>query len=388
MKGRTGQRWKELAIDLSSETDGTQRADIDIVRFEPTEVVALALGTGGIAIDGLPMKGKASLTQFPDGTKTITAALDVLPGTISFPDGAMPALMPIDSAHVELESGKDLSVLNVRKGEFRAGATHLTGTGSLREDNGVWRAESRGRRTAPRARRRSARGDRQPRGGSEDRPAQQRGRDRGLLDPRARRSPLTVTGLVQQRRRIAAAALLDQRNGFGSARPSGGLAALDFAGGAHHPAHGSSPPGASTRSRSISTCRPRTMRGLSGARACRTRRFRLRSMPRRCASCPGPACRRWSMPTVTGKATGRTVQLAIAEGDGRSRQRPAARAQRGQLRRCRDLDAARPGPHRIPHDRLDGRAGRAVRLSGAEGFHAGPDRSGRRFAGPATSRPC
>jgi hypothetical protein len=138
VKGRTGQRWKELAIDLSSEADGTQRADIDIVRFEPTEVVALALGTGGIAIDGLPLKGKASLKQFPDGTKTITAALEALPGMISFPGGAMPALA-IDSARIELESGKDLSVLNVRKGEFRAGATHLTGTGSLREDNGAWR---------------------------------------------------------------------------------------------------------------------------------------------------------------------------------------------------------------------------------------------------------
>ncbi len=35
VRGRTGQRWKELAIDLSNQPDGTQRADIDIVRFEP-----------------------------------------------------------------------------------------------------------------------------------------------------------------------------------------------------------------------------------------------------------------------------------------------------------------------------------------------------------------
>lgn len=138
LKGRTGQRWKELAIDLSSEVDGSQRADIDIVRFEPTEVVALAFGTGGIAIEGMPLKGKASLKQFPDGRKTITAALDVLPGTIRFPGGAMPALA-VESAHIEVESGEDLSVLHVRKGEFRGGATHLTGTGSLREDKGAWR---------------------------------------------------------------------------------------------------------------------------------------------------------------------------------------------------------------------------------------------------------
>lgn len=138
VKGRTGQRWKELAIDLSSEADGTQRADLEIVRFEPAEVVALALGTGGIAIEGLPLQGRASLRQSPSGAKSLTAAIDVLPGTVRFPGGTMPSLA-VDSAHVEIESGEDLSVLHVRKGEFRAGATRLAGTGSLRQDDGAWR---------------------------------------------------------------------------------------------------------------------------------------------------------------------------------------------------------------------------------------------------------
>ncbi|MCW6048490.1 hypothetical protein, partial [Enterobacter hormaechei] len=30
VKGRTGSRWKEMSVDLSTEADGTQRADIDI----------------------------------------------------------------------------------------------------------------------------------------------------------------------------------------------------------------------------------------------------------------------------------------------------------------------------------------------------------------------
>jgi hypothetical protein len=138
MKGRTGQRWKEMAVELSSEADGTQRADIDIMRFEPAEVVALAFGTGGISIEGLPVKGKASLKLLPNGKKTIAAQIEVLPGTVRFPDSPIPPLL-VDSAHLELESSDDLTVLQVRRGEIHAGATRLSGTGSLREDNGAWR---------------------------------------------------------------------------------------------------------------------------------------------------------------------------------------------------------------------------------------------------------
>ncbi|PTM43065.1 hypothetical protein [Bosea sp. 124] len=138
VKGRTGQRWKELAIDLSSQADGTQRADIDIVRFEPAEVVALALGTGGLSIEGLPVRGKASLSQSPDGRKSIEARIDVLPGVIRFPDSPMPPIA-VDAAHLELASSGDLSVIEVKSVELNAGATRLKGTGSLRADGGAWR---------------------------------------------------------------------------------------------------------------------------------------------------------------------------------------------------------------------------------------------------------
>lgn len=138
MKGRTGQRWKELAVDLSTEADGTQRADIDIVRFEPAEVVALAFGTGGVSVEGMPLQGKATLRQAPDGTQSITAALDVRSGTLRFPDGPMPPLA-VDSAHLELASGTDLTQLHIRRAEIRAGATQFTAKGVLQDENGAWR---------------------------------------------------------------------------------------------------------------------------------------------------------------------------------------------------------------------------------------------------------
>jgi hypothetical protein len=138
IKGRTGSRWKELAIDLSRAADGTQRADIDIIRFEPAEVMALALGTGGVALEGLPLKGRAALIQTPDGKKTITAEINVLPGIIRFPDSPL-APFKLDAAHVEIVSTNDLSVLELRAGELQAGATRLKGSGTLREENGAWR---------------------------------------------------------------------------------------------------------------------------------------------------------------------------------------------------------------------------------------------------------
>ena len=139
LKGRTGQRWKELAIDLSTQSDGTQRADIDIVRFEPAEVVALALGTGGLTIEGLPLRGKASLTQTTDGRRSIAARIDVLPGVIRFPDGPMPPIA-VEAAHLELASSGDFSVIEVASVAIDAGATRLKGQGRLRADEGAWRA--------------------------------------------------------------------------------------------------------------------------------------------------------------------------------------------------------------------------------------------------------
>lgn len=138
LKGRSGQRWKELAIDLSAEADGTQRADIDIVRFEPAEVVALALGSGGLSIDGLPVQGKASLRQAPDGSRSFSARIDVQPGTIRFPDGPMPPLA-VDGAHLEIASSGDLSIIDVKSLEFNAAATRLKAAGTLRADGGAWR---------------------------------------------------------------------------------------------------------------------------------------------------------------------------------------------------------------------------------------------------------
>jgi hypothetical protein len=138
MKGRTGQRWKELAVDLSTEADGTQRADIDIQRFEPAEVVALAFGTGGVRVEGLPLQGRATLRQTPDGKRSITANLGVRSGILRFPDAPISSFV-VDSAEIELSSGANLSELNITRGEIKAGATEFSATGSLREDGGGWR---------------------------------------------------------------------------------------------------------------------------------------------------------------------------------------------------------------------------------------------------------
>ncbi|MCO5092994.1 DUF3971 domain-containing protein [Bosea sp. (in: a-proteobacteria)] len=138
MKGRTGQRWKELSADLTTEADGTQRADIDIRRFEPAEAVALAFGTGAVLVEGLPLQGRATLKQAPDGRKSITARIAVQAGTLRFPDSPL-SPFALDSAEFELASGADLTELNILRGEIRAGATRLAATGSLREDDGGWR---------------------------------------------------------------------------------------------------------------------------------------------------------------------------------------------------------------------------------------------------------
>jgi hypothetical protein len=138
MKGRTGSRWKELAIDLSTDRDGTRRADIDIIRFEPAEVAALAFGTTSVAIEGLPLTGKISLAHRPGGESKIKARFDILPGTVRFRDSPVDPIS-IDAAHVELESSAGLNDIRVTSGELKAGATQLRGTGTLREQDGVWR---------------------------------------------------------------------------------------------------------------------------------------------------------------------------------------------------------------------------------------------------------
>lgn len=137
-KGRTGQRWKELSVDLSREGDGTQRAEIDIVRFEPAEVIALALGSGAIAVDGLPLHGRATLIQKPDGQRSMTAQLNLAPGTIRFPNGPLSPLA-IDTGHIEVSTGGDFSRLDITTAELKAGPLQFKGSGSLREENGAWR---------------------------------------------------------------------------------------------------------------------------------------------------------------------------------------------------------------------------------------------------------
>ena len=137
MKGRTGQRWKDIAVDMSTEADGTQRADIEILRFEPAEIVALALGTG-LSLEGLPLQGKATLRQKPDGNRSIVAEIDIRAGKVSFPGSPMPP-QAVDFVRFQLASGDDLTQLDIQNIEFKAGATQLAATGSLRADNGAWR---------------------------------------------------------------------------------------------------------------------------------------------------------------------------------------------------------------------------------------------------------
>jgi hypothetical protein len=143
LKGRTGTRWKEFAIDLSRTPDGTQRADLNIIRFEPAEVMALALGTGGVSLEGLPLKGRASLVQGPDGKKSVTAAIDVLPGVIRFADSPL-APVKVDGAHFDVASTDDLGALEFKESKLQLGPTQLSVKGSLRDENGAWRLRMEG----------------------------------------------------------------------------------------------------------------------------------------------------------------------------------------------------------------------------------------------------
>ena len=373
VKGRTGQRWKELAIDLSNEPDGTQRAEIDIVRFEPAEVVALAMGTGALSIEGLPVRGKASLSQSPDGRKSIEARIDVLPGVIRFAESPIPPIA-VDAAHIEVASSGDLSVIEIKSVELNAGATRLKGH---RQPARRWRRlahEPRGEGPAGGCRCRSPRRDRCRQGRFADRPSRQRGPDRIHVRARAG-DPCRGAGAGEAGRRLAAAALLDHGDGFRPARGAGAVAALDLRRcppNAIAPVHQRAPRFAACRDGFArrGPCPADAGRGHSRRRAVCRRRGLAGAFPARPR--PAAADRRQRLRQDDG-AHG---QARDHQGNSRSRQWPPAPAQRRQLRRRRDLGEARPGAHDVPLDRVDGGAGRAVRLSRAEGIRAERNRSG------------
>lgn len=138
MKGRTGERWKELAINLTADAQGGRRAEIEIVRFEPAAMIGLALGSGAAAIDGLSMAGVVSLAQTAAGVRSVTARIDVQPGLVDFGAGPAPPLR-IDGAHFAFETGDDVGDIRVSRAELRSGGTLLKGAGTLRDDGGAWR---------------------------------------------------------------------------------------------------------------------------------------------------------------------------------------------------------------------------------------------------------
>ncbi|MFN3673708.1 MAG: hypothetical protein ACK4VM_17515, partial [Bosea sp. (in: a-proteobacteria)] len=148
LQGRTGQRWKELAIDLSTDDAGNQRADIDIIRFEPSEIVALAMGSGSVVLEGLPLTGRATLLQKANGKRAITAVIGVAAGSIGFPSSPIEPLK-IDSARFEVAGEDDLTVLQMTSGALKAGALQVQGRGTLREENGAWRLQLDGQGQIP-----------------------------------------------------------------------------------------------------------------------------------------------------------------------------------------------------------------------------------------------
>jgi len=140
MQGRTGPRWKELIIDLSADEAGTQRAEIEIVRFEPSEIVALAMGSGTVSLKGLPIKGRATLVQKADGQRSIAASIQIAAGEIAFPGGPLETLT-IDAAAFEVSAENDLNLLRMTSGRIAAGGLDLSGQGTLREEQGAWRLQ-------------------------------------------------------------------------------------------------------------------------------------------------------------------------------------------------------------------------------------------------------
>lgn len=138
MKGRIGPRWKELAIDLSNARDGTRSAVVDIQRFEPAEAVALAFGNATVALDGLALSGKISLTQTGSGERRIAAGLNVAPGVVRVHNAGLDPI-EIQGARLDFASDDGLRTVRIATAELQAGETKLAGTGQARDEGGIWR---------------------------------------------------------------------------------------------------------------------------------------------------------------------------------------------------------------------------------------------------------
>lgn len=138
MKGRIGPRWKELAIDLASAPDGTRSATIDIQRFEPAEAVALAFGNAMIALDGLALSGKISLTQTSGGERRIAAGLSVAPGVLKVHNAGLDPI-EVQGAKLDFTSDDGLKTVKVANAQLQAGETKLAGSGAARNEGGIWR---------------------------------------------------------------------------------------------------------------------------------------------------------------------------------------------------------------------------------------------------------
>ncbi|WID97110.1 hypothetical protein QO058_02160 [Bosea vestrisii] len=138
MKGRIGPRWKELAIDLSSAPDGTRTATVDIQRFEPAEAVALAFGNATVALDGLALSGKISLTQTGNGERRIAAGLSVAPGVVKVNNAGLDPIQ-VQGAKLDFTSEDGLKTVRIATAEIQAGETKLAGSGQARNEGGIWR---------------------------------------------------------------------------------------------------------------------------------------------------------------------------------------------------------------------------------------------------------
>jgi hypothetical protein len=138
MKGRIGQRWKELAIGLSSAPDGTRTATVDIQRFEPAEAVALAFGNATVALDGLALSGKISLIQAGNGERRIAAGLTVARGVVRVHNAGLDPI-EVQGAKLDFSSEDGLKTIRVATAELQAGETKLAGSGQARNEGGIWR---------------------------------------------------------------------------------------------------------------------------------------------------------------------------------------------------------------------------------------------------------
>lgn len=143
MKGRTGTRWKEVAIDLSSQPDGTRSATVDIRRFEPAEAAALAFGNATVSLDGLALSGKISLTQTSHGERKIAAGLNVAPGVVKVHNAGLDPL-EVQGAKLDFASDDGLKTVRIAAVELQAGATRVVSHGEAREQGGVWHVSLEG----------------------------------------------------------------------------------------------------------------------------------------------------------------------------------------------------------------------------------------------------